>query len=200
MTETPSVGDDDHPVSERWTEWRTRIDLDEYEERFRNNTAHGEADLIESLGARSVLDAGCGTGRVAAELARRGLDVVGVDLDPDLLERARRAARTVRWEVQDLAQLALGRRFDVVAMPGNVMIFCRPADRADVVRSCASHVQPAGALVAGFTIERGADALSLDEYDAHCAAAGLMLDVRWSTWDRQPYEGGNYAVSVHRPA
>ena len=48
---------------------------------------HGEADLIESLldegaastGRGAVLDAGCGTGRVAIELSRRGVDVVGVD-------------------------------------------------------------------------------------------------------------------------
>ncbi len=45
---------------------------------------HGEADLVESLAPRSVLDAGCGTGRVAVELARRGIDVVGVDLDASL--------------------------------------------------------------------------------------------------------------------
>ena len=30
-------------------------------------------------------------------------------------------------------------------------------------------------------------------------AAGLALAERWSTWDREPYEGGGYAVSVHRP-
>ena len=41
---------------------------------------------------RRVLDAGCGTGRVAIELARRGIEVVGVDADPDMLERARRRA------------------------------------------------------------------------------------------------------------
>jgi len=194
-----SPSGDDHRVSARWTEWRERIDLDEYDERFRHETAHGEADLIESIGPRSVLDAGCGTGRVAIELARRGLDVTGVDLDPDLLDRARRAAPDVRWECHDLARMSLGRRFDVVAMPGNVMIFCRPSDRGAVVASCAAHLAPAGALIAGFTLERGADALDLDEYDALCSAAGLALDVRWATWDRQPYEGGNYAVSVHRP-
>ena len=83
-------------------------------------------------------------------------------------------------------------------MPGNVMIFCRASDRGDVVRSCASHLEPTGALIAGFTIERGPEAINLDEYDSLCAAAGLGLDSRWSTWDRQPYTGGYYAVSVHR--
>ena len=56
-----------------------------YDERWRRMEAagvnpHGEADFVFSYGPRSVLDAGCGTGRVAIELARRGLDVVGTDL------------------------------------------------------------------------------------------------------------------------
>jgi 2-polyprenyl-3-methyl-5-hydroxy-6-metoxy-1,4-benzoquinol methylase len=50
---------------------------------------HGEATFVEGLGVRRVLDAGCGTGRVAIELARRGLDVVGLDADPGMLSAAR---------------------------------------------------------------------------------------------------------------
>ena len=42
------------------------------------------------------------------------------------------------------------------------------------------------------------DALTLAEYDQCATAAGLMLADRFSTWDRAPYDGGNYAVSVHR--
>ena len=49
---------------------------DAYDRRFRAAAAagadvHGEADFVESLGVHSVLDAGCGTGRVGIELARR---------------------------------------------------------------------------------------------------------------------------------
>ena len=57
-------------VSDRWAAWRRDIDLGEYHERWRRMEAsgvpsHGEADLIESLSPSSVLDAGCGMGRVA---------------------------------------------------------------------------------------------------------------------------------------
>ncbi|MFM2071639.1 MAG: hypothetical protein RLZZ623_1902, partial [Actinomycetota bacterium] len=84
------ANDDGHPVSPQWTGWRKAIDLDEYEARFTDHDAHGEADCIAAFGPATVLDAGCGTGRVAMELHRRGIDVVGVDLDADMLERARR--------------------------------------------------------------------------------------------------------------
>ena len=74
---------------------------DAYDERWRKLAAagqgiHGEADLIESLlretGGSRVLDAGCGTGRVATELAARGFSVVGMDLDEQMLDTARAKA------------------------------------------------------------------------------------------------------------
>lgn len=71
---------------------------------------HGEADLVESLladsGGRSVLDAGCGTGRVAIELARRGYPVVGVDADEEMLGTARAKAPELSWISADLSDLA----------------------------------------------------------------------------------------------
>jgi SAM-dependent methyltransferase len=157
---------------------------------------HGEADLVEGLGPRSVLDAGCGTGRVAVELARRGLDVVGVDLDPSMLEVARAKQPGLAWVQGDLAEVDLGRTFDVVVMAGNVMIFLSAGTEARVVANLARHVAPGGALVAGFSLEPGR--LDLPTYDASAAVAGLSLADRWSTWEAAPFSGGNYAVSVHR--
>lgn len=156
---------------------------------------HGEADFVSSLGPRSVLDAGCGTGRVAIELARRDLEVVGVDLDPEMLDAAQRNGPDIEWVEHDLARLDLGRTFDAVVMAGNVMIFVQPGTEADVVAALAAHVRPGGSLVAGFQLRPGG--YDLTTYDADCAAAGLELAHRHATWDRQPYEGGTYAVSHH---
>lgn len=157
---------------------------------------HGEADLVESFGPSSVLDAGCGTGRVAAELHRRGLDVVGVDIDESMLAKARVKAPEVEWVVHDLATVDLGRTFDIVVAAGNVMIFLAPGTEAAVVANLARHLSPGGALVAGFSIEDGR--LDLVTYDALAAAAGLVRADRWSTWERAMYDGGDYAVAVHR--
>lgn len=189
-------------VSDRWAAWRRDVDLAEYHVRWRRmedegRSTHGEADLIESLQPSSVLDAGCGMGRVAIELARRGVHVEGVDLDADLLAYAQADAPHLRWHHGDLATVDVGRAFDVVAMPGNVMIFCRPDDRSTIVANMARHVEQGGLLVAGFSLDRRRDALTLDEYDRHCGASGLELLHRFATWDRAPYEGGDYAVSLH---
>ena len=176
-------------------------DGDRYQERFDSLAAggadvHGEADLVAALGPGSVLDAGCGTGRVAAELARRGIEVVGADRDGSMLATARRRAPDVTFVQSDLGALDLGRTFDVVVMAGNVPLFTAPDGRAALVRGCARHLGLGGLLVAGFSTDQGYDAAS---YDADCSAAGLELVERWATWDREPYgPGGAYAVSVHR--
>ncbi len=197
--------DPSDPVSPRWTHWRETVDLEEYHQRWRRmeeqgTASHGEADFIEGYGAASVLDAGCGMGRVAIELHLRGVAVEGVDLDADLLAYARADMPEVSWHHADLTDMHLGRRFELIAMPGNVMIFCRADHREPIVATLAAHLEPDGLLVAGFSLERGRDALTLAEYDQYCAAAGLALAERFATWERDPYEGGNYAVSVHRLA
>lgn len=155
---------------------------------------HGEASFVERLGPTSVLDAGCGTGRVAIELARRGVDVVGVDLDPGMLEVARRKVPDLRWVEGDLATVELGRQFDVVVAAGNVLIFLAPGTEAAVVTNLARHLTPEGMLVAGFQLSE--DRLPLAVYDDHCRAAGLVTVERYATWERAPYDGGDYAVSV----
>ncbi|MET0147123.1 MAG: class I SAM-dependent methyltransferase [Ilumatobacteraceae bacterium] len=191
----------EHGASDAWRAARSRIDLDEYDARWDRLAAHGElvhgeADLVAALDPASVLDAGCGTGRVAIELARRGIDVVGVDGDPDMLARARRKAPHLVWVAADLAVVDLGRTFDVVVMAGNVLPFVDPPSRPTVVASCAGHLAPGGLLVTGAGLHDGWP--GIDDYDEWCAAAGLVLERRFATWDRQPWAAsGGYAVSIH---
>ena len=173
----------------------------DYDERWARMEAagvsiHGEADFIGRFEPGSVLDAGCGTGRVAIELARRGVDTVGVDLDPPMLEAARDKAPDLEWVAADLRTVDLGKRFDVVAAPGNVMVFLAPGTEGEVVANLADHLAPRGVLVAGFQLGGRYD---LQHYDVDCEAAGLALVERYATWERAPWlAGGDYAVSVHR--
>jgi SAM-dependent methyltransferase len=173
-----------------------------YDERFERLAAagqdvHGEASLVDSLGVRSVLDAGCGTGRVAIELDRRGLEVVGVDLDPTMLATARQKGPGITWVQDDLAEVDLARSFDAVVMAGNVMIFVDPGTEGPVLANMARHVADGGLVVAGFSLLPGH--LDLPTYDRLAAAGGLVLADRFSTWDRLPFgAGSDYAVSLHR--
>jgi SAM-dependent methyltransferase len=176
---------------------------EDYQQRIEAATAgggnpHGEADLVMGLGPDSVLDAGCGAGRVAIELARRGVEVVGVDADPSMLATARRLAPDLPWLACPLQDLHLGRGFDVVVLAGNVPLFTPPGTTAGLVAGCARHLAPGGALVAGFGLDRG---YGVDDYDAEATAAGLELVDRWATWERDPWVSqSGYAVSVHRRA
>jgi SAM-dependent methyltransferase len=193
------------PGSAETNRWLAAADVRrgvDYDRRFADLEAsgadvHGEARLVASFGPSSVLDAGCGTGRVAIELARQGIDVVGVDLDPSMLAAARAKAPHLSWVEQDLTSLRLGRTFDAVVLAGNVMLFVAPGSEGTVLERLAAHVGPAGVVVAGFSL--GPGRLALPRYDRLAADNGLELAERWATWDRQPYRpGAPYAVSVHR--
>lgn len=165
----------------------------------------GEARLIDAMAPRHarILDAGCGGGRVGALLAAAGHDVVGVDLDPVLIDAARQEHAGPLWIVGDLAELDLpaqdiGEGFDIVVCAGNVMTFVAPVTRREVLRRMAAHLRRDGRVVAGFGAGRG---YPFDEFLADAAAVRLTPDVLLSTWDLRPFtDGSDFLVAVLRPA
>ncbi|MDZ7676538.1 MAG: class I SAM-dependent methyltransferase [Acidimicrobiales bacterium] len=162
---------------------------------------HGEARFVLALDPASVLDAGCGTGRVAVELANHVDDVVGCDVDASMLATARERGPDVEWVEADLRTMDLGRTFAVVLMAGNVPLFTSPGTQVELVAGAARHVARGGVLIAGFSTDWSDRPYDTESYDEHCAAAGLTLVERFSTWDRDPWSPtSNYAVSVHVPA
>ena len=179
----------------------TTWDGGEYQKRFDDLAAsgadvHGEVDFVMRYEPKIALDAGCGSGRVAIELARRGVAVVGVDVNPSMLAIAQERAPDLDWVEADLTAFDLGYTFDLVVMAGNVPLFTWEGTHADLVARCAAHVGHHGRLVAGFQLGRGYE---LEDYDAHCHAVGLQLEERFATWSAEPFPGdGGYAVSVHR--
>ncbi|MGH3794187.1 MAG: class I SAM-dependent methyltransferase [Pseudonocardiaceae bacterium] len=159
---------------------------------------HGEADFVCLYSPRAVLDGGCGTGRVAIELARRGLDVVGTDLDRDMIEVARTKAPGLTWVEADLSELDLASRFDSIVLAGNVIPYVASDRRHQAVLACARHLVSGGRLITGFQLQEGWP--TLVDYDQWCESAGLGFEARYATWDRHPFIAASspYAVSVHR--
>jgi SAM-dependent methyltransferase len=190
---------------------RKRVELDpaQYDRQWAELAAtgqgvHGEADLVAALlpsvPGSAVLDAGCGTGRVAIELARRGCSTVGIDVDDTLLARARDKAPRLAWVEADLAALAddvaLG-TFDAVVLAGNVMIFVARGTEGHVLANLADRTAPGGIVVAGFQLSPGR--VGVDEYSHLARQAGLVPVARWSTWDQAAYDDrANYLVTVDR--
>ncbi|MEO3783634.1 class I SAM-dependent methyltransferase [Actinocorallia sp. B10E7] len=198
----------------RWKELTGGTSGEEYAARFAalaesGKDLHGEARFCAALvppGAR-ILDAGCGTGRVMLRLAELGYDCVGVDLDASMLAVARKTEPELPWLQADLAEFdpsALGivADFDLIVAAGNIFPLLAPGTEPEVTRRLTAALKPGGLLVAGFGLDRAhlpvPPSITLDEYDAYCATAGLTLLDRFATWDAAPYDGGGYAVSVHR--
>lgn len=186
--------------------WTDRDDVPrgaDYDQRFEALAAsgadvHGEASLVAELspGPR-ILDAGCGTGRVAIELARRGFEVSSLDIDAAMLASVRAKAPELTWIEGDLATTDAGGPFDLVVLAGNVLIFVAPGTEAQVVERCSSAVRTGGLMVAGFQVRP--DGYGPEQLDRDAAAAGLELRDRWSTWDRAPWSpDDSYQVSVHQ--
>ena len=180
-----------------------------YIERFRameraGDDIVGEARLIDAMVPRqsTVLDAGCGPGRIGGYLARQGHTVVGVDIDPTLIAAALEDHPGATWLVADLSELDLRQSgitygFDIAVCAGNVMTFVDPATRQAVLERIAAHLSPAGRFVIGFGSGRD---YSFDDFFADVDAAGLVADLLLSTWDLRPFtETSDFLVAVLSP-
>jgi SAM-dependent methyltransferase len=118
-----------------------------------------ECDLVEGIfrradkPIRSLLDLGCGTGRHSVELARRGYEVVGVDLSEGMLERARRraigqAASSTTFLRGDIQTMRLDRRFDaVLSMFAVVGYQLSDAAVRSTLANVRRHLQPGGVFI-----------------------------------------------------
>jgi SAM-dependent methyltransferase len=180
-----------------------------YIQRFRNLAEQGmdlvgEARLVDAMLGRGsrVLDAGCGPGRVGGHLHEVGHDVVGVDVDPELIAAAEQDHPGPRWLAGDLAELDLPSRgiaepFDAIVCAGNVMTFLAPSTRRRVLERLRAHITGSGRAAIGFGAGRG---YPFDEFLADARAAGWTPDLLLATWDLRPFtDSSDFLVALLRP-
>jgi 2-polyprenyl-3-methyl-5-hydroxy-6-metoxy-1,4-benzoquinol methylase len=181
-----------------------------YIERFRSmaragEDLAGEARLVDAMAPRGarILDAGCGPGRLSGYLAEAGHHVVGVDVDPALIEAAEHDHPGPRYLVGDLAELDLSGRgitepFDVIISAGNVMTFLAPSTRSQVLGRLRDHVGDDGRAVIGFGAGREYD---FAEFVNDAVDASFAPDLLLSSWDLRPFANdSDFLVAVLRPA
>jgi 2-polyprenyl-3-methyl-5-hydroxy-6-metoxy-1,4-benzoquinol methylase len=106
---------------------------------------HGEDELINAAiePGSTILELGCGTGRITRPLLALGHTVVAVDESPDMVARVT-DTETICSTIGDLR---LERRFDVVLMMSYLINVADDEERLRLLRTCAYHVRPGGSVV-----------------------------------------------------
>ncbi|MGL5810782.1 MAG: class I SAM-dependent methyltransferase [Nocardioides sp.] len=204
-----SAGGADTSPATRWVLERTVAQRQAYTRRFDNLAATGQdvdgegrfVDAIADRGA-TILDAGCGTGRLAAYLRDRGHRAVGVDADELLVDAGKRgrpdlplvAMDLLAMTPESLAAAGLPARYDLVVAAGNVMVYLAPGTESEVVSRLAAVLRPGGRVAFGFATDR---AFTHADLDRIAAGAGWIFEHRFGTWQCAPAgSGSGWAVSV----
>ncbi|MEH0108735.1 class I SAM-dependent methyltransferase [Tersicoccus sp. MR15.9] len=194
----------------RWDAPENEVMRRLYEHRFRGLHADGvdvdgEGRLVDALLDRqaTVLDAGCGTGRLAAHLTRQGHRAVGVDKDAALIRAARELQdEGIPFLEADLAELdgatltgaGLPARYDAIAAIGNVLVFVAPGSERTVLDRFRALLTDDGVLVTGFATDRE---YTVEHLDRDATAAGFTLRQRFGTYQLAPFTAdAGWAVSV----
>jgi len=118
-----------------------------------------DLDLWDAMAAESggtALDLGCGTGRVALHLARRGHEVLGLDVDPVLIAtlRQRGAGLPLRTVIADARDFEIGEQLDLALAPmQTVQLLAGSAERGECLRQVSAHLRPGGRFAAAILEE-----------------------------------------------
>lgn len=139
------------------------------------------ADLVDVLAPQAgerVIDLGCGTGRLTAEIAARGAAVIGIDADPAMVEAARSQYPDIEFRCADGADFSVGEGFDAVFSNAALHWMKTPEP---VIASVAGALRPGGRFVAEMGGYRNVEVLTGSLYQA-LAETGIAADAVDFPW------------------
>jgi SAM-dependent methyltransferase len=108
-------------------------------------------ELAQKLGG-TVLEIGCGTGRITIPMAQQGINITGLDLVPAMIEHAKSKAPTVtvQWIVGDVRDFSIDRRFRLIFESGaTFQHMLTRADQEKMFACVREHLEPDGRFVVG---------------------------------------------------
>jgi len=109
--------------------------------------ARGLVELLAPKAGERILDLGCGTGMLTAEIAARGAEVLGVDRSEEMIAQARKKFPALRFEIVDVRELCFNGEFDAVF--SNAVLHWIP-EAEEVIAGVARVLKPGGRFVAEF--------------------------------------------------
>src|SRR5579859_263471 len=109
--------------------------------------AKGLVELLAPQAGERILDMGCGTGALTAEIAERGVEVLGVDRSEEMISQARRKFPPLKFEAMDARELRFNSEFDAVF--SNAVLHWIPQAK-QVILGVAHALKPGGRFVAEF--------------------------------------------------
>jgi trans-aconitate methyltransferase len=104
-------------------------------------------DLLKPVHGERVLDLGCGTGVLTAEIASRGAEIYGIDRSIEMIQQAKSKFPTLRFDVADATELKFDSEFDAVF--SNAVLHWIP-EAEKVAAGIARALKPGGRFVAEF--------------------------------------------------
>lgn len=139
-------------MAEWWETFFEGVALDMWRLAVSDAQTVADADRIERLlglppGAK-LLDAPCGNGRIALELARRGYPVTGIDIASGYIaeatERAREGRLAADFQIGDLREMPWNEAFDGAYCTGNSFGYCDDAGNERILNNVTRALRPGG--------------------------------------------------------